>query len=303
MRRPLGINRLACAVVLAAPIVARADDVVTIVPGSGSGVRAGPSGSASFTTIPTSGVVSGSAADGSTATTRYDLTQRSFQFAFEHQLSGQSGSYIQTNGAMTFTTTADLLFNISAQYSVTQQLWSSGPPELSIYVQYSNPPLAQDPFVLTMSHSVNGSAVALDYSYQSGFESVGPLTPGQNYDLGFSAGMYANAAGSAATAAGSLTIHLNLWGDFNDDGSVGFDDLLTLAQHYGVAGPDATYANGCMNADASIAFDDLLLLAQHYGEEFPSAPPSVSAVPDPTLLGPELALAALSARHRPAKRK
>ena len=72
-------------------------------------------------------------------------------------------------------------------------------------------------------------------------------------------------------------------GDANYDGSVGFDDLLVLAQHYGATA--ATFDQGDFNADGKVGFDDLLLLAQNYGSgssatgEFAGAP-----VPEPVAL-------------------
>jgi hypothetical protein len=218
------------------------------------------------------------------------LTQHSFQFAFQHLLGGQAGPIIESHGTVSFTTTKDLLYSISGHYEVTQQLWTSIPPYLNVDAAYSGYPGAQDPFPLQIAYSSDGSAVDLDVPYQkawnsySSLGSVGLLKPGPTYSLSFNAGLQSREADGGAAAAGILTIHLNLWGDFNDDGSIGFDDLLALAQHYGGTGPDVTYANGCMNADGSIAFDDLLLLAQHDGESFPSTQTAISPVPEPVLV-------------------
>lgn len=51
-------------------------------------------------------------------------------------------------------------------------------------------------------------------------------------------------------------------GDFNNDVSVGFDDLVLLARNYGQTG---TFADGDFNNDGSVGFDDLVILARHYG--------------------------------------
>jgi len=51
--------------------------------------------------------------------------------------------------------------------------------------------------------------------------------------------------------------------DLNNDGSVGFDDLIILARNYGKTG--ATYEMGDINGDGTIDFSDLLLLAHSYG--------------------------------------
>lgn len=52
-------------------------------------------------------------------------------------------------------------------------------------------------------------------------------------------------------------------GDIDQSRSVNFDDLLTLAQHYGAAG---TFAQGDLNYSGTVDFDDLLMLAQNYGQ-------------------------------------
>jgi hypothetical protein len=52
-------------------------------------------------------------------------------------------------------------------------------------------------------------------------------------------------------------------GDTNGDRNVNFDDLLTLAQNYGLPG-NPVWANGDFTGDGIVGFDDLLLLAQHY---------------------------------------
>lgn len=55
-----------------------------------------------------------------------------------------------------------------------------------------------------------------------------------------------------------------LAGDVNRDGTVGFDDLLVLAQNYGQT--SRTFSQGNINYDAAgeVNFDDLLIMAQRY---------------------------------------
>jgi dockerin type I repeat protein len=55
-----------------------------------------------------------------------------------------------------------------------------------------------------------------------------------------------------------------LAGDVNKDGSVGFSDLLQLAQSYGQSGK--TWAQGDLTGDGSVNFADLLILAHDYGQ-------------------------------------
>lgn len=53
-------------------------------------------------------------------------------------------------------------------------------------------------------------------------------------------------------------------GDDNDDGSVGFDDLIVLARNYGKI--NAMWADGDFDGDGKVDFADLIILARHYGQ-------------------------------------
>ena len=80
-------------------------------------------------------------------------------------------------------------------------------------------------------------------------------------------------AGTQPTAVRSYDFFA-LAADVNHDGSVGFPDLLVVAQHYGQPGG---FAQGDVNYDASVNFADLLLLAQNYGHALP-VPTTVPAI-------------------------
>lgn len=62
-------------------------------------------------------------------------------------------------------------------------------------------------------------------------------------------------------AAGNIILSYTLSGDADLDKDVDFDDLLRLAQSYGVPGK---WVNGNSNYDANVNFDDLLVVAQNY---------------------------------------
>lgn len=80
-------------------------------------------------------------------------------------------------------------------------------------------------------------------------------------------------------------------GDTNLDGSVGFDDLVTLARNYGRS--NATWSMGDFNNDGTVAFDDFVTLARNYGNNVNINPPppsivaalAASVVPEPLSLG------------------
>jgi fibronectin type 3 domain-containing protein len=64
-------------------------------------------------------------------------------------------------------------------------------------------------------------------------------------------------------------------GDANDDGSVGFADLVAVAQNYGTA-TGATWAMGDFTGDGAVDFADLVIVAQNYGSAT-TAPPAPAA--------------------------
>ena len=76
-----------------------------------------------------------------------------------------------------------------------------------------------------------------------------------------------------------------LLGDLNDDGTVDFSDLLTLAQNFGQTS-GATWAQGDVNGDGAVNFADLLILAQNFGQTADVIPPAamtplLATVPEP----------------------
>jgi autotransporter-associated beta strand protein len=78
-------------------------------------------------------------------------------------------------------------------------------------------------------------------------------------------------------------------GDTNLDGSVNFNDLLTLAQNYGRSGFQI-WSLADFTGDAATNFNDLLILAQNYNQNFAADwALAQSMVPEPTAL---LAIAA-----------
>jgi autotransporter-associated beta strand protein len=131
---------------------------------------------------------------------------------------------------------------------------------------------------------------ALDASYDTGFQT------GQIRSTGIAA---PNSLGWLDDAANQVVIvAFTLVGDTNLDGSVGFTDLLALAQSYNNAG---VWAQGDFDYDGQVGFTDLLGLAQNYNaslllsdaSRLSGAAPNFSAdfamamslVPEPSTLG------------------
>jgi hypothetical protein len=64
---------------------------------------------------------------------------------------------------------------------------------------------------------------------------------------------------------GLLKLRPRIPGDANHDGTVDFNDLVKLAQHYnGATDPNDYWAGGDFNGDNVVDFQDLVALAQHY---------------------------------------
>ncbi len=188
---------------------------------------------------------------------------------------------------------------------------------------------------ITMDVGASGAGGKLTLSQDaklSGEIAVGFLgayigLPGESYSLltfasATGAPTLVNATGFAGLmlnpvqATTSLSVRLSATtGDANLDGSIDFDDLLTLAQHYENPA-NQTWLDGDFTNDASVNFDDLLLLAQNYSATLPAGGLSQgemsalgqsfssdfalarSLVPEPSVSAASIALLSASGRRR-----
>ena len=66
-------------------------------------------------------------------------------------------------------------------------------------------------------------------------------------------------------------------GDAKRDQTVGFDDLIVLAQNYDTTGKTFSQGNFNYDTDGAVNFDDLLILAQSYGLSLFAADPVPTA--------------------------
>jgi hypothetical protein len=105
----------------------------------------------------------------------------------------------------------------------------------------------------------------------------------------------------------ALLIRYTLRGDADLDGTVGFQDLVCLAQNYGTApgsAPDA-WMRGDFDGDGLINFNDLTLLAHSYGELIPPSQaslPDLVAAPEPCGFAVLSLLFAFARRRKPSHR-
>jgi hypothetical protein len=182
-----------------------------------------------------------------------------------------------------FFTPNDSELTLSGQIVATADL---PPPQVaSASFQYDRPPqtlsfrFTQDvsasmsPAALRLVNLTTGQNLTPDgYQYSADdtatFQFNSPLPDGR-YLATLLSSAVTNAAGMHLGNGSDYAYEFfTLTGDVNHDASVGFSDLLILAQHYGTAG---TFGQGDMNYDGSVAFSDLLLLAQNYGRSLPTA--------------------------------
>jgi uncharacterized protein YjbI with pentapeptide repeats len=76
---------------------------------------------------------------------------------------------------------------------------------------------------------------------------------------------------SALYTSGDVTLAA-FPGDANEDSIVDFKDLVTVAQHYGVADGERTWSDGDFTFDGKVDFSDLVAIAQNYGTSFIELP-------------------------------
>jgi hypothetical protein len=114
--------------------------------------------------------------------------------------------------------------------------------------------------------------------------------PDGDYRLTLAPGSVADASGNTLAAASTFDFFV-FAGDANHDRSIGFADLVAVAQNYG-ATTNTTFSKGDFNYDGKVDFTDLVLIAQRYGTTL--APPA-AAQPIPLAAAPILSTPATTA--------
>jgi GH43 family beta-xylosidase len=145
---------------------------------------------------------------------------------------------------------------------------------------------------------IGSAPVTSDASGHASFRdvSLAPAPPGQLLTV-----MATDASGESSPQSATIAIHWT--GDINGDGSVDFNDLVLLAQHYNAP---ATAAQGDINGDGMDDFNDLVLLAQNYNTIVPPPAPAMVTSDAPTssiLQSDPPSDVLVKVERRPAKRK
>jgi hypothetical protein len=136
--------------------------------------------------------------------------------------------------------------------------------------------------------SVKGSASGMTYVPVSvSYDSVAHIAtfffdaplPDDRYTATLASGTVNDAWGNLLASKYVFDFFV-LAGDANRDGSVGFADLVAVAQNYGKPS-GVTWQKGDFNGDGEVDFSDLVVVAQNYGKALPA-----SASPAPLVARP-----------------
>jgi GH43 family beta-xylosidase len=92
----------------------------------------------------------------------------------------------------------------------------------------------------------------------------------------------------------SVIVRATIAGDLDLDLSVGFSDLLRLAQNYGQTARRYAEGNADYSQDGTVSFDDLLLLAQTYGQALLRATPLTTSSINPAKKRPRVDMGVIS---------
>lgn len=139
----------------------------------------------------------------------------------------------------------------------------------SAAASYQSPTPAFDNVAVSGSITLSGGALAL--SRVGGYEPA-MLTKHTILSTSDVAGHFATVTGNVVSAgkwlavtydATGVHVTATLPGDGNVDGDVDFDDLVKLAQSYGLA--STTWGDGDFTGDGMVEFADLVAIAQFYG--------------------------------------
>lgn len=157
----------------------------------------------------------------------------------------------------------DALLRIDTDSSLTANLAASGNFDVVLGEQFEAPDAGQTAAFLLLDFSPD-DPVAFQTTTLAGGE-FGHLDNG----------LFLQLEQDAVEGSVSLLAYQAIPGDANGDGSVGFDDFLTLSGQFGEAGD---WLSGDFDANNEVDFEDFLLLSGNFGE----TAPATRSVPEPS---------------------
>jgi len=186
--------------------------------------------------------------------------------------------------------------NLPPAASSNQFIYQTGPRKVSIV--FSEDVSASLQVSDLTVHNLNtnqdlpaaGIALSWDASTYTATWSFNTLPDGYYHATLHASGV--NDSGNSQLAQDSSVDFSFLNGDADRDGSVGFSDLVAIAQHYGVNG-GGMLATGDMDGDGNVGFSDLVTVAQNYGNTL--AAPAAVPVGGAALAAPEATTTVIAA--------
>jgi hypothetical protein len=161
-----------------------------------------------------------------------------------------------------------------------QFLFASGPRKIAItFSEDVSASLQVDDLTVhnvDANTDLDSSAMTLSWDAAS---NTATWTFGALADANYHATLHAVGVTDAASNALAQDATLDFWflnGDADRDRSVGFNDLVAVAQHYGAVS-GGTLAGGDMDGDGAVGFSDLVTVAQNYGKTLAPLPAAIPA--------------------------
>jgi hypothetical protein len=168
-------------------------------------------------------------------------------------------------------------FTVPLAISNPRFVFDTSPPRVTVQFSQdvSSSLAAGDLLVQTLPSGAafNPSTVSFDTASNTAtFAFSGTLADG-NYTAKLAAG---SVSGGGASLESDFSFDFFVFaGDANRDRTVGFADLVILAQNYGASGK--TFPQGDFDYNGAVGFPDLVILAQRYGTSLPVPSDSVSS--------------------------
>jgi hypothetical protein len=238
----------------------------------------------------------------SSSSNQISLSDSKLLLNFQHVFDGYNDSFAASAGDFRFKPNFDLHYQVTDAYTFTAP--NSVPFKIEQDFSLTGESAQQLFFGSNQGQSTSAGTTTYTAGTDAGTSHIwlgkdsGTLFSGLQYTLAYQSYMQGAAAGvpNGTTANGSLLVDLYYRGDLDGNRSIGFEDLVRLAQNYGTTVGPRGYGNGDIDGDGMVTFVDLTILAQRYGTS-PDAPMPIN-VPEP---GTAILLFSIAVMNRRAK--